>query len=136
MASRTRLSIKSPWHGRLEPGRVPRHKGGGTVPGVWRRARSRRPRRGVPRPRRRSRRRTENLSYQSFGAVSRDRAAQLPGGGDSEPPALAAVGQEEHRAVAAPNADSMVVHVLIIGPPADPLPASESHARPTIAIRR
>ena len=54
---------------------------------------------------------TENLSNQSFRSVSLDRATELFGGGDTQPPD-AAVRQQEHRAVAAVNPKSTAVDLL------------------------
>ena len=63
---------------------------------------------------------TENLSNQSFGSISFDRAAQFPGSGDSEPADGQAVREREQRQIAAVCLHAAVVNLLILGAPTYP----------------
>jgi hypothetical protein len=60
---------------------------------------------------------TENLSNQSFSSISLDRAAQFPGGGDSEPANGQAVREREQRQIAAVCLYAAIVNLLILGVP-------------------
>src|SRR5882672_4229010 len=68
---------------------------------------------------------TENLSDQTLGAVSDDRAAQALRGGDAQPSEIEPVRLREYRVDAARNAGAMVVDVLKIGVSPDPLARAE-----------
>ena len=68
---------------------------------------------------------TENLSYQTFSSVSPDGPAKLLRGGDAKAPDVAPSGQDEERAVSAPNAGTALVDLLEITAAADPLAGAE-----------
>jgi len=68
---------------------------------------------------------TENLSNQSFCSISLDRAAQLPGSGDSEPADGQAVREREQRQIAAVCLHAAVVNLLILGAPTYPFVSPE-----------
>jgi hypothetical protein len=55
---------------------------------------------------------TKNLSYESFGPIPLDGAAQLLRRRDAEPPEAAVAAQDEQRAVAAVNPDTLIVDPL------------------------
>ena len=58
---------------------------------------------------------TENLSNQTFSAVSDDCAAQLARGGNPQPADRPFVPHDEHGAVTAVDADAALVNLLKIG---------------------
>jgi hypothetical protein len=62
---------------------------------------------------------TENLSYQSFGAISTHSAAQLLRRRDAQPATPLLVAEDERRAVAAPKPNAPLVHALELGAPPD-----------------
>jgi len=64
---------------------------------------------------------TENLSYQSFGAISLNRAAKLLRRRNAETPDPATGREDERRAVAAADPDAALVRALELGAPSDPL---------------
>jgi hypothetical protein len=68
---------------------------------------------------------TENLSNQTFRSISLHRAAKLSGGRDAQTPHLAGVGQDEHRAVAAVNPATALVHLLKIYSASNPFDWAE-----------
>jgi hypothetical protein len=69
---------------------------------------------------------TENLSYQSFSTISPDGATQLASGCDPEPAHVEVVGQDEDRAVAAVDADSVLVRSLEVGSAPNPFTRPKS----------
>ena len=73
---------------------------------------------------------TENLSYQSLGAVPLDRAAQFLRSGDSEPASKSLVSQDENRPIPAVNPDAPRVHPLEIRSSANPFAAAERTSCP------
>jgi hypothetical protein len=80
---------------------------------------------------------TKNLSYQSFRAVSTDRAPQLAGRGDAEPRDVQLVGGNENCRVAAAEAAAAVVDVLKFRALAQALVTPESlHPSGTSGISR
>ena len=64
---------------------------------------------------------TENLSNQSFSSVSFNRAADLPGRRNPEPPHAPIVGQDEDRAVAAVESNTSLVDLQELRATADVL---------------
>ena len=56
---------------------------------------------------------TKNLSNQTFGAISLDRAAELPGRRDAQPADAGGIGEGEHRAEPPVNLHAAVVDLLI-----------------------
>jgi hypothetical protein len=68
---------------------------------------------------------TENLSNQSFRPVSLNRSAELARGRDTQPPDVAAVGEEEYRAVPAVNAGAALVDLFELRAPANALACAE-----------
>ena len=79
---------------------------------------------------------TKDLSNQSFSSIPLDSAADLPGRRDAEPSDSLLVGQEEHRAVAAVEADTALVHLLELSAPADVLGWTESQSYSLLTVRR
>jgi hypothetical protein len=71
----------------------------------------------------------ENLSYQSFGAVPPNGAANLPSGGDAEAGNGETVRQDEERQQASGGPNTLIVHLAKVRPPLDPLPAAQSRSR-------
>jgi len=55
---------------------------------------------------------TKNLSYESFGPIPLDGTAQFLRRRDAEPPESAFVAQDEQRAVAAVDPDTLIVNPL------------------------
>ena len=70
---------------------------------------------------------TEDLSNQTFRAVSLNGATQLPGCCDTQPADIELVGQDEQRAVAAPDPGAMIVNLPEFGAAANPLIRAKSH---------
>lgn len=64
---------------------------------------------------------TENISYQSFSAISHNRAAQFPGCGNPKASERLLVGEDKQRAVPAMNPDAVLVHSLKFDAASDPL---------------
>ena len=62
---------------------------------------------------------TENLSYQSFGAISSHCAAQFLRRRDAQASNPMLVAQDERGAVAAPKPNAPLVHALELGAPSD-----------------
>jgi hypothetical protein len=79
---------------------------------------------------------TKNLSNQSFGSVSLDRAANFPGRRDPESSHAPLVGQEKNRAVAAVDANAPLVDLLELRTPADVLGWTESQSYSLLTVRR
>jgi hypothetical protein len=77
---------------------------------------------------------TENLSNQSFSSVSCNRAADLPGRCDPEPPHAPIVRQDEDRAVAAVESHPPLVDPLELGTPADVLGWMESQSYSLLTV--
>ena len=71
---------------------------------------------------------TENLSYQSFGAISLHRAAQLLRRRDAQPPNPVLVAEDKRGAVAAPKPNAPFVHALKLGAPPDVFSWAKSQA--------
>ena len=69
---------------------------------------------------------SENLSYQSFSAISLDGAAQFFRCRDPQPADRLVVGQDEQRAVAAANPGAVLVDLLKFGVTADSLIAPKA----------
>jgi hypothetical protein len=69
---------------------------------------------------------TENLAYQSLGSVSSNGPSKLSSDRDSQPSHAELVGQGEHGRVSAAEPGALIVHVLELGSPPDPLGATES----------
>ena len=63
---------------------------------------------------------TENLSYQSFGSVSPDRAAKLFRRRDTQTPDPTIVCENERRAVSPAKPNAALVHALELDAAADP----------------
>jgi hypothetical protein len=74
---------------------------------------------------------TENLSYQSFRAISLDRTTDLASGRDTQPAYPDHVRQHEHRDVPAVKPDAMVVDPLKLRPATDPFSRAEFQRRTT-----
>jgi hypothetical protein len=72
---------------------------------------------------------TKNLSYESFNAISRDRAAQFLRRRDPEAPDPLVVGQDEDRTITAMNPDALPVNPLKVHTSADPLARSQASRR-------
>jgi hypothetical protein len=70
---------------------------------------------------------SENLTYQSFGAISVNRATKLLGRRDAEAPDPGIGGEDERRAVAAADPKAALVHALEVGATADPLGSAQPH---------
>jgi hypothetical protein len=70
---------------------------------------------------------TKDLSNQSFGSISLNRSADLPGCGDPEPSHPVFVGQDKDRAVAAVDANTPLVHLLEFRATTDVFGRTESH---------
>lgn len=68
---------------------------------------------------------TKNLSYQSFRAISLDRAAQFLRGRDSQAPDTLGVRQDEDGAVASVELGAVLVHLLKVRMAADPFGRSQ-----------
>src|SRR5438067_677369 len=68
----------------------------------------------------------ENLSYQSFSAISLDGATQLFRRRDPQPADCLVIGQDEQRAVAAANSGAVLVDLLEFSATADPLAAAKA----------
>ena len=68
---------------------------------------------------------TENLSYQTFSAISLDRAAEFFRCRDAQPTHRRSVGPDEQRAVAAMDASAALVNFLKLGVAPDPLARAE-----------
>ncbi len=76
----------------------------------------------------------ENLSNQSFSAISLDRPAKLSAGSDAQPRNGETVRQDDERNQAPVGAGSLVVHLAKVGPPLDSLPGTQRRSpggRPT-----
>ena len=71
---------------------------------------------------------TENLSYQSFRAISLDRAAHLPCGGNPEPAGPPLGREKEQGAEPAVHLDPTFVNLLKLRATADPLVALQQAA--------
>ena len=70
---------------------------------------------------------TENLSYQSFSAIPLNRASQFLRRGYSQPADIELVGQDEERAVATVDADTVLVSLLKISATTDALIGAKFH---------
>jgi hypothetical protein len=68
---------------------------------------------------------TEDLSYQSFSAISLNSSAQLLRGGDAKASSGPNAGQHEHRAVAPVHLGAPLVDPLEVGPAPDSLAGSK-----------
>ena len=68
---------------------------------------------------------TENLPNQPFRSITDYGAAQLARGGDSQPADFELVRQNKHRGEAAVDPGAVLVDVLKIGAPTDPLVGSK-----------
>jgi hypothetical protein len=79
---------------------------------------------------------TKDLSNQSFSSVSLNRAADLPGRRDSEPPHAALIGQDENRAVAAVSSNAPLVDLLELRTPADVFGWTEPQSYSLLTVRR
>ena len=79
---------------------------------------------------------TENLSNQSFSPVSLDRAADLSRCRDPEPSFTLVPGQDEHRAVAAVEANAPLVYLLEFRPAADVFSWTEPQSYSLLTVRR
>jgi hypothetical protein len=64
---------------------------------------------------------TENLSYESFGAISPDSVTELLRGRDPQPPDALIIGQDEDRAVSTVNPYALTVDLFEVRAAADPL---------------
>jgi hypothetical protein len=73
---------------------------------------------------------TKNVSYQSFSAISHNRAAQFPGCGNPKASERLLVGEDKQRAVPAMNPDAVVVHFLKFDAASDPLVPTEPAVHP------
>ena len=71
---------------------------------------------------------TENLSYQSFGAISSHGATQFLRRRDAQPSYALLVGEDERGAVAAPKPNAPLVHALELGAPPDAFSWAELQA--------
>jgi hypothetical protein len=72
---------------------------------------------------------TENLSYQTFSAISLDRSTQLFRRGDTEAADAQGVRLDEYRAVSTVNAGALFVNLLEFSMTADPLMTPEATHR-------
>ena len=70
---------------------------------------------------------SKNLSYQPFSSISLNGAAEFLRRGYPQAPRFLLVGQEKNRAEAAIEANAVLVDLLEVGPPADPLVGTESN---------
>jgi len=75
---------------------------------------------------------TENLSYQSFGAISLNRAAQFLRRRDTQASDRPLVREDKRRGVAAANPHAPVVHALEFGAPSDSLGRAKRHSLLTV----
>ena len=71
---------------------------------------------------------TENLSYQSFGAITSHRATQFLRRRDAQPSDPLLVAEDERGAVAAPKPNAPLVHALELGAPPDAFSWAEPQA--------
>lgn len=71
---------------------------------------------------------TENLSYQSFGAITSHRAAQFLRRRDAQASNPMLVAQDERGAVTAPKPNAPLVHALELGAPPDAFSWAEPQA--------
>ena len=74
---------------------------------------------------------TENLSYQSFRAISLDCTTELARGRDTQPANANHVWQQKHRGVSAVEPDALVVDLLELRPATDPFSWEEFQRRTT-----
>jgi hypothetical protein len=76
----------------------------------------------------------ENLSYQSFSAISSHCAAQFLRRRDAQPSDSLRISKDERGAVAAPNPNAPLVHALELGAAPDALSWTESHGGQLSAV--
>jgi hypothetical protein len=77
---------------------------------------------------------TENLSYQSFSAISSHCAAQFLRRRDAQPSDSLRISKDERGAVAAPNPNAPLVHALELGAAPDAFSWTESHGGQLSAV--
>jgi hypothetical protein len=77
---------------------------------------------------------TENLSYQSFSAISSHCAAQFLRRRDAQPSDSLRISKDERGAVAAPNPNAPLVYALELGAAPDAFSWTESHGGQLSAV--
>jgi hypothetical protein len=78
----------------------------------------------------------ENLSYQSFGQISLDRATQFLRRRNPEPANRPLIGQQKHGEISTVNLSAAVVNLLEFGPPTNMLGRPKAGRHSLLTVRR